>query len=257
MTRTLEELMTQAAFPRSQAYDNAWMLEHNMGPNAVWLTEALCEHMTLRPGMRVLDLGCGKALSSVFLAREFGVQVWATDLWIKATENRERIEAAGMEDRIFPIHAEARSLPYAERFFDAVVSLDAYHYFGTDDLYFGAHMARLIKPGGQFGIVVPGLMQELPDPVPEHLLPMWDPKECFSFHTNDWWRQHIAQSGCARVTHCDTIEDGWRHWADFERAKQLADAFRFDEELPVVEADGGRYLGFIRLVAEVTDDAHG
>ena len=35
----------------------------------------------LEPGMRVLDLGCGKGLSSIFLAKEFGVQVWAADLW--------------------------------------------------------------------------------------------------------------------------------------------------------------------------------
>jgi cyclopropane fatty-acyl-phospholipid synthase-like methyltransferase len=43
---------------------------------AEWLTSAL----DLRPRMRVLDLGCGRATSSIFLHREFGVQVWATDL---------------------------------------------------------------------------------------------------------------------------------------------------------------------------------
>ncbi len=39
-----------------------------MGPNPLRLTECLCEAMELRPGMRILDLGCEKALSSVFLA---------------------------------------------------------------------------------------------------------------------------------------------------------------------------------------------
>ena len=37
--------------------------------------------------MRVLDLGCGLAMSSIFLRREFDVQVWATDLWFNASEN--------------------------------------------------------------------------------------------------------------------------------------------------------------------------
>ncbi|MEZ5227484.1 MAG: hypothetical protein R2710_12635 [Acidimicrobiales bacterium] len=46
-----------------------------MGPNALWLTEALTEVMTIEPGMKVLDLGCGKAMSSIFLAKEFGAQV--------------------------------------------------------------------------------------------------------------------------------------------------------------------------------------
>ena len=36
--------------------------------------------------MKILDLGCGKGLTSIFLAKEFGVQVYATDLWITAAE---------------------------------------------------------------------------------------------------------------------------------------------------------------------------
>ena len=54
-----------------------------MGPNVLWLTEALTQVLPLEPGMRVLDLGCGAAISSIFLARELGVQVWAADLWIE------------------------------------------------------------------------------------------------------------------------------------------------------------------------------
>ena len=98
---------------------------------AEWLAEAL----ELRPGMRVLDLGCGRALSSIFLHREFGVQVWATDLWFDASENLRRIRDAGVEDGVFPLHADARSLPFAGEFFDAIVSLDSFVYYGTDDLY--------------------------------------------------------------------------------------------------------------------------
>ena len=71
--------------------------------------------------MRVLDLGCGRAPSSIFLRREFGVQVWATDLWFSASENLERIRDAGVDDGVFPIHADARSLPFAAEFFDAIV----------------------------------------------------------------------------------------------------------------------------------------
>ena len=130
-----------------------------MGPNALWLTESLAGCMNLEPNMRVLDMGCGKGLSSIFLAKEYGVEVWATDLWVDASDNFQRFCAAGVEDRVFPIHAEAHALPYADCFFDAMVSVDAYHYFGTDDLYLETHIARLIKPGGQMGIVVPGLVR--------------------------------------------------------------------------------------------------
>jgi cyclopropane fatty-acyl-phospholipid synthase-like methyltransferase len=180
----LRAALTWPEFPRAAAYDSAWMLANQMGPNAVWLTEGLAGALDLRPGMRVLDLGYGKALSAIFLAREFGVQVWATDLWIAATDNLARIREAGLEERIFPIHAEAHALPFADGFFDAAISVDAYHYFGTADLYFG-YYARFVKPGGQLGIVVPGLREEFVAGVPGHLAPYWEP-DFWSFHSPAW-----------------------------------------------------------------------
>ena len=88
--------MNNEIYPRSQKYDLDWMVENSMGPNVIWLTEALSDVMTLEAGMRVLDMGCGKAISSIFLAREFGVEVWAADLWIKTTEHFSRIRDAGL-----------------------------------------------------------------------------------------------------------------------------------------------------------------
>jgi phosphoglycerol transferase MdoB-like AlkP superfamily enzyme len=60
--------------------------------------EELCENLDLRPGMKVLDMGCGKGLTSIFLAKEYGVTVFANDLWISATDNLKRFEAAGVAD---------------------------------------------------------------------------------------------------------------------------------------------------------------
>ena len=80
--------------------------------------------------MRVLDLDCGLAMSSVFLRREFGVQVWATDLRFSASENLQRVRDASVDDGVFPIHVDARSLPFATEFFDAVVCIDSFVYYG-------------------------------------------------------------------------------------------------------------------------------
>src|SRR5262249_35051445 len=100
-------------FPRSSKYNPDWILAGvSGGANSLWLMEWLTEALELRPGMRVLDLGCGRAAQSIFLRREFGVQVWATDLWCSASENLQRTRDAGVEDGVFPIHAEARSLPF-------------------------------------------------------------------------------------------------------------------------------------------------
>ena len=181
-----------------------------MGPNVLWLTEALSQVIELKPGMRVLDMGCGKAVSSIFLAKEFGVQVWATDLWVKPAENWERVRAAGLQDQVFPIHAEAHGLPFAHGFFDALVSFDAYHYFGTDDLYMD-YYSRFAKADGQIGIVVPGLNHELTEGLASHLAPYWE-SDYWSLHSPGWWRDHWEKSGKVKVEIADLIPDGWKHW---------------------------------------------
>jgi cyclopropane fatty-acyl-phospholipid synthase-like methyltransferase len=139
-------------FPRASQYHPEWVIASaSGGANSLWLTEWLTTAMDLRPGMRVLDLGCGRASSSIVLHREFGVQVWATDLWFSASDNMQRIRDAGVEDGVFPLHAEARSLPFAPDFFDAIVCIDSFPYFGTDDLYLN-YLAHFVKPGCQIGI---------------------------------------------------------------------------------------------------------
>ena len=65
------------AIPSVVELPSQWvMASASGGANALWLIEWLAEAMDLRPNMRVLDLGCGLAASSVFLRHEFGVQVW-------------------------------------------------------------------------------------------------------------------------------------------------------------------------------------
>ena len=82
-------------FPRSNKYSPEWLIAGcSGGANPLWLAEWLTSSVDLRPGMRVLDLGCGRALSSIFLRHEFEVEVWAVDLWFSASENLQRIRDA-------------------------------------------------------------------------------------------------------------------------------------------------------------------
>src|SRR3954468_10198984 len=136
--------------------------------------------------MRGLDLGGGRALSSIFLRREFGVQVWATDLWFSPTENLQRVRDAGVDDGVFPLHADARSLPFAADFFDGVVCVDAFYYFGTDDLYLN-YLAQFVKPGGFLGIAGAGLVREIDGAVPEHLRAWWT-QDLWCLHSAPWVR---------------------------------------------------------------------
>jgi SAM-dependent methyltransferase len=239
----MDERFFSQQFPRSSHYHPEWIIAGvSGGANALWMTEWPTSALDLRPGMRVLDLGCGRAVSSIFLRREFGVQVWAVDLWHSATENLQRIRDAGVADGVFPIHADARSLPFAAEFFDAIVSIDSFVYYGTDDLYLSA-LARFVKPGGQVGIAGAGLLQEIEGAVPAHLQAWWEPS-LWCLHSAAWWRRHWERTDIMDIEVADSLPDGWRLWRDW----QLAIASDNLAEIQALEADRGSYLGYVRLV---------
>ena len=239
-------------YPITEKYDQKWIAQNWMGPNPLWLLEDLCENIDLRPGMKVLDIGCGKGITSVFLAKEYGVTVFATDLWISATDNLLRFDEAGVADKVFPIHAEAHALPYAEGFFDAVIAIDCYHYFGASETYFVDVFSKLVKPGGGIGIVVPGLTKEFDKGYPDTLKKLWVP-EYFPFHSNKWWRTLWEKTGLCEIKACYDIEDskamwqGWAEWSLENFEKEYGGPGDTDANL--LEADTNNDLVLVALAA--------
>ena len=235
-------------FPRASKYHPEWILAAvSGGANCLWLTEWLTTELDLQPGMRVLDLGCGRACSSIFLRREFGVQVWATDLWFSVSENLQRIRDAAVEDAVFPVHADARSLPFAPYFFDAVISIDSFPYYGTDDLYLG-YLARFVKPGGSIAIAGAGLMNEIDGEVPEHLREWWTFDLC-CLHSPKWWSSHWGKTGIVDLQVSDSMPDGWQFWLGWQ--KEVCPENQ--TEIDAVEKDQGRWLGYVRTVGRRRD----
>jgi SAM-dependent methyltransferase len=236
-------------YPRSATYDPQWLIDNLMGPNPLWLLEWLWPAIDLPAGSRVLDLGCGRALTSIFLAREYGVRVVAADLWIAPTENWARIQAAGCADSVIPIHAEAHDLKFAHGYFDAVVAIDAYEYFGTADQYLG-YLTQFVRPGGVVGIAEVGVAADLPE-VPEHLRPYWRP-DFWQWKSPAWWRRHWTRSGVVDVEVADLLEDGWREWLLWEEVCLEAGGNASPEEIEMLRADAGRHLSFVRVVGRKT-----
>lgn len=194
------ELMRHDRFPRACAYDPAWIWSNHMGPNVLWLTDALTQSLDLRPGMRVLDMGCGTALSSIFLAREFDVEVWAVDLWVPPHDNFARIQEAGLMERVYPLHAEGRAYPFQRDFFDAALSVDSYHYWGCDEAQLD-YVASFVRPGGVIGIIVPG---DSEDANPDG-----------TFHSAEWWQQLWNESRTTTVLQSQMLDGGWDLWWRF------------------------------------------
>jgi cyclopropane fatty-acyl-phospholipid synthase-like methyltransferase len=247
-SQLLREALTIDRYPRSNTYDPQWIVDNLMGPHPLWSAEALLQVMTLRPGMRVLDLGCGTALTSIFLAREYDVEVWATDLWVDPTANWKRITAAGAADQVHPIRSDAHTLPFSHSFFDAIVSIGAYNYFGTGADYLG-YCTEFLRPNGLIGVIVPGIRDTPGGRLPSYLTDRWGTDMC-TWLPPDWWRQHWERTGLVTVETADMVPHGWQDWLHWlETCARVGRGYEPDENM--LRADNGTHLGLARLVARL------
>ena len=193
------DTISPKAFPLTAKYDPQWIRDNALGENALCQVESLARRLPLRAGMRILDLGCGKATSSIFLAREFGVEAWAADGATSPSENRKRAVALGCEGNVFPLRVDAHSLPFAKDFFDAVIAIDSFLYYGTDDRYL-SYLVQFIKPGGFIGVVDIAFTRDVRsiEDAPEYLRPQYQ-KHWSYVHTVQWWTQHWQKTGLVEV----------------------------------------------------------
>lgn len=231
---------------KADKYKELFSKEYLMGPNSVRLLEEMLEKYPLKKGDRVLDLGCGKGLTSLFLAKEFEVDVFATDLWISATENNVRFNKWQISENVVPIHADANNLPFAEEYFDAVVSIDSLHYVATQPHFFKKKILPLLKPNGVAIIAMPGLKDEIHGNEPEVILEWLDGEdsEYHLFHSREWWLKHIGQSDNFEIVmdfDLDSFDVAWNDWFLSKHGLALHDEKFFKKGI-------GQYLATVGLV---------
>lgn len=214
-----------------------------MGPGGAFLACDMARTLGLSPGQRVLDLGAGKALSSVFLARAFGVQVVAADLWIDPSTNAATVRDAGLEHAIVPLRVDARDLPFPSAWFDAVFCMDAYHYFGTD-AFFAPTLEALLKPGGRLCIGGPCYAVET-DALPASSRH----RESAAYHCPTWWATHLSRTSSLVNVSSREHPDGRALWLDFVR-------WELEEKHPRERTDwtGPNLLDNIVMLAEDADE---
>src|SRR6266581_8737145 len=100
----ISALIRPDRYPLSSRYDPRWVIALEMGPHPLWQLEDILPALALEPGSRVLDLGCGRGATSVFLARECAVTVTACDLWVETELVNEVLREAGVEDAVAAVN---------------------------------------------------------------------------------------------------------------------------------------------------------
>lgn len=130
----------------TERYDNI-----NSGFGAAMLDDA-----ALRPGERVLDIGCGNGASTIEAARRVrpGGTVLGVDVSpLMLRRARERATAAGMDEIEF-VEADAQVYGFGDGRFDVVISRNGVMFFDDPNAAF-ANLARALYPGGRLAFTAP------------------------------------------------------------------------------------------------------
>ena len=245
----IEVIVRAKEYPLSSKYDPTWVLQLDMGLHPLWQLEDLLPALNLRPEMRVLDLGSGRGATSVFLARECEVRVTACDLWVSADDIQQVLEASGVADVVSAVNADARDLPFGDEEFDAVVSIDAFEYFGTD-VHFLPKLLRVLKSGGSIGVSTPGLRTDpyaggVPSSVSEVV-----GFEAAAWHSAEWWHRHWELTAMVDEINASWQPRGYENWLLWaEAVREYANDDSEDHVLNMLRQDDGREIGFVLLTA--------
>jgi protein-L-isoaspartate(D-aspartate) O-methyltransferase len=151
------------------------------------VADAITQHYNLKPGDRILDVGCGKA----FLLYDFtqavpGIEVCGIDI------SEYGIAHAKEEVRPFLKACSATELPFADNSFDLVISINTLHNLYCFELDTALREIERVSKGNKY-IVVESYRNES-----EKANLLYWQLTCESFYTPqewDWWFKHCGYSG--------------------------------------------------------------
>jgi ubiquinone/menaquinone biosynthesis C-methylase UbiE len=121
------------------------------------ITEQTIRLMDLRPGERVLDLGCGAGWATRILARLVaeGPQGFGQVVGIDISDEMIRRARAGSRefDNVMYLWGSAQEIAWEENFFDKVLSVESFYYYPDQDRTL-AELFRVMAPRGRLYILI-------------------------------------------------------------------------------------------------------
>ncbi len=243
----------RARYPELDGYSRDECYEDFFGGGGLYLAVQMLRTLRLKPNDVVLDLGCGKGATSIFLAKHYGVRVIALDLWTSAEFLNEKFKTAGYADRISALQMDAtQPLPFAEDYFDAIFCMNSFNFYGGS-LNFLKHLLKHLKPKGQLCIGSEVLSaefteQQTANPPPVYAFRLPPPNEHVDVFQDDfkkqhipgWWRDLFQSSGLLTIEHCRELEDAGVIYEELIRYEHEHQIDPFDVQVCLDQIEWGR-----------------
>ena len=112
----------------------------------------VCRKLRLRPGQRLLDIGCGWGAFVIHAAKHFGVHAVGITLSQRQADwAQARVREVGLDATVKILVCDYRNVAAEPKHYDAIVSIGMAEHVGREQLpnYF-AIVRRLLKAGGVF-----------------------------------------------------------------------------------------------------------
>ena len=172
------------------------------------LTQRMVDAIDLRPGLAVLDVGCGTGTAACHLAATFGARVvgiTTSEVGVEAAT--ARAAAGGLSDRVSFAVRDGMDNRYPDESFDRVWVLESSHLM-RDRVALVGECARVLRPGGRLALCDIVLRQPMPFiEVRRHLGPLTLLRQVFGdarMETLDEYAR-LARSGGLDVDRLDDL----------------------------------------------------
>lgn len=232
-------------YPLSKKYETDTIMSKIMGPNPVKLCEELLNDCKISRGAVICDLGSGEGVTSVFMAKEYGFKVYACDLWSEPESHIDFFTEMGLtEKEIVPVKADAENMPFEQMFFDGVVSIDSYNYFGRDEDFLDNKLLPYVKSGGYIYIAIPGMKKDCHDNLPPELLLSWTAEQMAYMRDINYWKDLVGKSQQAElidIYQMESMDEVWEDWLKQENEYAVGDR-------KSMRNGADKYLNFIAIV---------
>jgi SAM-dependent methyltransferase len=243
----------RAEYPELQEYSRNECYQDFFGGGGLYLATHMARTLHLKPNDLVLDLGCGKGRTSIFLVKHYGIRVVALDLWTTEEDLVDKFGALGYSDRISAIQMDAvQPLPFPENHFDAIFCMNSFNFYGGSTNFL-RHLLRHLKSGGQLCIGSEVLSSEftedqIANPPPVYAFRLPPPNEHVDVfeddfrkqHTPGWWKHLFESSGMMDVECCYELEDAGLIYQELVRYQHEQNVDPFDVQICLDQIEWGQ-----------------